>query len=147
MNKTAWLKEKTKFLSDYFNKKNDGNINVNVQEFFSATENKTIATNASWNELLDASRNLNPTLAFSSLDTTQSGFRVSDSLAQNILDKAFNKRVTEIIEELELDFSNREDIREYVLDYIISQRLYSKKFYELIKKIKNLDTFGLPISN
>lgn len=147
MNKTAWIKEKTKFLSDYFNKKNDGNINVNVQEMLPVTENKTIATNASWNELLDASRNLNPTLAFSSLDTTISGFRVSDSLAQNILDKAFSKRVNEIIEEFELDLSNREDIREYVLDYIISQRLYSKKFYELIKKIKNLDTFSLPISN
>ena len=147
MNKTAWIKEKTKFLSDYFNKKNDGNINVNVQEMLPVTENKTIATNASWNELLDASRNLNPTLAFSSLDTTISGFRVSDSLAQNILDKAFSKRVNEIIEEFELDLSNREDIREYVLDYIISQRLYSKKFYELIKKIKNLDTLNLPISN
>jgi hypothetical protein len=147
MNKTAWIKEKTKFLSDYFNKKNDGNINVNVQEMLPVTENKTIATNASWNELLDASRNLNPTLAFSSLDTTISGFRVSDSLAQNILDKASSKRVNEIIEEFELDLSNREDIREYVLDYIISQRLYSKKFYELIKKIKNLDTFSLPISN
>lgn len=147
MNKTAWIKEKTKFLSDYLNRKNDGNINVNVQEMLPVTENKTIATNASWNELLDASRNLNPTLAFSSLDTTISGFRVSDSLAQNILDKAFSKRVNEIIEEFELDLSNREDIREYVLDYIISQRLYSKKFYELIKKIKNLDTFSLPISN
>lgn len=147
MNKTAWIKEKTKFLSDYFNKKNDGNINVNVQEMLPVTENKTIATNASWNELLDASRTLNPTLAFSSLDTTISGFRVSDSLAQNILDKASSKRVNEIIEEFELDLSNREDIREYVLDYIISQRLYSKKFYELIKKIKNLDTFSLPISN
>ena len=147
MNKTAWIKEKTKFLSDYFNKKNDGNINTNVQEKIPVVENKTIATNASWNELLDASRNLNPTLAFSSLDTTLSGFRVSDSLAQNILDKAFNKRVNEIIEDLELDYSNREDIREYVLDYIISQRLYNKKFYELIKKIKNLDTLSLPISN
>lgn len=147
MNKTAWIKEKTKFLSDYFNKKNDGNININIQENLPATENKTIATNASWNELLDASRNLNPTLAFSSLDTTLSGFRVSDSLTQNILDIAFNKRVNEIIEEFELDYSSREDIREYVLDYIISQRLYSKKFYELIKKIKNLDTLSLPISN
>lgn len=147
MNRTAWIKEKTKFLSDYFNKKNDGNIDVNIQEKLPATENKTIATNASWNELLDASRNLNPTLAFSSLDTTLSGFRVSDSLTQNILDIAFNKRVNEIIEEFELDYSSREDIREYVLDYIISQRLYSKKFYELIKKIKNLDTLSLPISN
>ena len=147
MNKTAWIKEKTKFLSDYFNKKNDGNIDVNIQEKLPATENKTIATNASWNELLDASRNLNPTLAFSSLDTTLSGVRVSDSLTQNILDIAFNKRVNEIIEEFELDYSSREDIREYVLDYIISQRLYSKKFYELIKKIKNLDTLSLPISN
>lgn len=147
MNKTAWIKEKTKFLSDYFNKKNDGNIDVNIQEKLPETENKTIATNASWNELLDASRNLNPTLAFSSLDTTLSGFRVSDSLTQNILDIAFNKRVNEIIEEFELDYSSREDIREYVLDYIISQRLYSKKFYELIKKIKNLDTLSLPISN
>jgi hypothetical protein len=146
MNKTAWVKEKTKFLSDYLNKKNDGNVNIEVQEKLPATENKTIATNASWNELLDASRNLNPTLAFSSLDATLSGFRVNNSLAQNILDKAFSKRVNEIIEEFELDYSGRENIREYVLDYIISQRLYNKKFYELIKKIKNLDTLSLPIS-
>jgi len=146
MNKTAWIKEKTKFLSDYLNKKNDGNVNIEVQEKLPVTENKTIATNASWNELIDASKDLNPTLAFSSLDTTQSGFRVSDSLAQNILDKAFSKRVNEIIEEFELDYSGRENIREYVLDYIISQRLYNKKFNELIKKIKNIDTLNLPIS-
>ena len=146
MNKTAWIKEKTKFLSDYLNKKNDGNVNIEVQEKLPAIENKTIATNASWNELIDASRDLNPTLAFSSLDTTLSGFRVSDSLAQNILDKAFSKRVNEIIEEFELDYSDRENIREYVLDYIISQRLYNKKFNELIKKIKNIDTLNLPIS-
>lgn len=146
MNKTAWIKEKTKFLSDYLNKKNDGNVNIEVQEKLPVTENKTIATNASWNELIDASRDLNPTLAFSSLDTTLSGFRVSDSLAQNILDKAFSKRVNEIIEEFELDYSGRENIREYVLDYIISQRLYNKKFNELIKKIKNIDTLNLPIS-
>ena len=147
MNKTAWIKEKTKFLTDYLNKKNAGNINLNVQEKLPVIENKTIATNASWNELLDASRNLNPTLAFSSLDTTVSGFRVNDSLAQTILDKAFNKRVNEIVEEFELDYADRENVREYVLDYIISQRLYNKKFYELIKKIKNLDTLSLPISN
>lgn len=147
MNKTAWIKEKTKFLTDYLNKKNAGNINLNVQEKLPVIENKTIATNASWNELLDASRNLNPTLAFSSLDTTVSGFRVNDSLAQTILDKAFNKRVNEIVEEFELDYTDRENVREYVLDYIISQRLYNKKFYELIKKIKNLDTLSLPISN
>lgn len=146
MNKTAWIKEKTKFLSDYLNKKNDGNVNIEVQEKLPVTENKTIATNASWNELIDASKDLNPTLAFSSLDTTLSGFRVSDSLAQNILDKAFSKRVNEIIEEFELDYSGRENIREYVLDYIISQRLYNKKFNELIKKIKNIDTLNLPIS-
>ena len=109
MNKSAWVKEKTKFLSDYFNKKNDGNINVNIQEVLPVTENKTIATNASWNELLDASRNLNPTLAFSSLDATLSGFRVNNSLAQNILDKAFNKRVNENVELLDwprLSFSS-----------------------------------------
>ena len=147
MNKTAWIKEKTKFLTDYLNKKNAGNINLNVQEKLPVIENKTIATNASWNELLDASRNLNPTLAFSSLDTTVSGFRMNDSLAQTILDKAFNKRVNEIVEEFELDYADRENVREYVLDYIISQRLYNKKFYELIKKIKNLDTLSLPISN
>ena len=147
MNKTAWIKEKTKFLTDYLNKKNAGNINLNVQEKLPVIQNKTIATNASWNELLDASRNLNPTLAFSSLDTTVSGFRMNDSLAQTILDKAFNKRVNEIVEEFELDYADRENVREYVLDYIISQRLYNKKFYELIKKIKNLDTLSLPISN
>ena len=147
MNKTAWIKEKTKFLTDYLNKKNAGNLNTDVQEKLHVIENKTIATNASWNELLDASRNLNPTLAFSSLDTTVSGFRVNDSLAQTILDKAFNKRVNEIVEEFELDYADRENVREYVLDYIISQRLYNKKFYELIKKIKNLDTLSLPISN
>ena len=42
MNKTAWIKEKTKFLSDYLNKKNDGNVNIEVQEKLPATENKTI---------------------------------------------------------------------------------------------------------
>jgi len=147
MNKTAWIKEKTKFLSDYFNKKNSGNLNINSQELLQATENKTIATNASWNELLDASRNLFPTLVFSSLDTHLSGFKTNDSLSQTILDRAFNKRVNEIIEEFDLDYAERENIREYVLDYIISQRLYNKKFYDLIKKIKNLDTLSLPISN
>lgn len=147
MNKSSWIKEKSKFLSDYFNKKNSGNLNTNVQEKLPVIENKTIANNASWNELLDASRNLNPTLTFSSLDSTLSGFRINDTLAQKILDRAFDKKVNEVISELDLDLTERENIRELVLDYIISQRLYNKNFYELIKKIKNLDTLSLPISN
>ena len=147
MNKSSWIKEKSKFLSDYFNKKNSGNLNTNVQEKLPVIDNKTIANNASCNELLDASRNLNPTLTFSSLDSTLSGFRTNDTLAQRILDRAFDKKVNEVISELDLDLAEKENIRELVLDYIISQRLYNKKFYELIKKIKNLDTLSLPISN
>jgi hypothetical protein len=147
MNKTAWIKEKSKFLSDYFSKKNDGNIKTIIEEKLSPAENKTIAKNASWNELLEASRKLNPTLAFSSLDTSKSGFHASDSLSQNIIDCAFDKKVNEIFDELDVDYSERETIREYVLDHIVSNRLYNKKFNELIKKIKNLDTYSLPISN
>jgi hypothetical protein len=56
-------------------------------------------------------------------------------------------KVNEIFDELDLDYSERETIREYVLDHIVSNRLYNKKFNELIKKIKNLDTYSLPISN
>ena len=81
------------------------------------------------------------------MDTSKSGFHASDSLSQNIIDSAFDKKVNEIFDELDLDYSERETIREYVLDHIVSNRLYNKKFNELIKKIKNLDTYSLPISN
>lgn len=143
MRKTSWLDQKRQFLSDYFAKKNNGVINISVEEFSKPKENNIVSKYLSWTKLIDESRNLNPIFVLSSLDVHPSGFRTDDKQAQMILDTAFEKKVDEIIETLDQKELDKSLVQEILLDYIIANRLYKKRLEELIKKLKNLDPFEL----
>jgi DNA primase large subunit len=143
MRKSSWLEQKRQFLSDYFAKKNNGIINISVEEFFTPKENNIVSKYHSWTNLIDESRNLNPVFVLSSLDVHPSGFRSDDPKAQTILDAAFNKKVDEILETLDEKDLDKSIVQERLLDYIIANRLYKKRLEELIKKLKNLDPFEL----
>lgn len=143
MRKSSWLDQKRQFLSDYFSKKNNGNINISFEEFVQPKENNILNKYHSWAKLLDESRNLNPNFVLSSLDIHPSGFRTDDPQAQLILDCVFQKKVDEIIETIDEKNLDISIVQERLLDYIIANRLYKKRLEELIKKLKNLDPFEL----
>ena len=143
MRKSSWLEQKKQFLSDYFAKKNNGIINISVEEFVSLKENNILNKYNSWAKLLYKSRNLNPAFVLSSLDIHPSGFRTDDPQAQLILDCVFQKKVDEIIETIDEKNLDTSIVQERLLDYIIANRLYKKRLEELIKKLKNLDPFEL----
>jgi hypothetical protein len=143
MRKSSWLEQKRQFLSDYFAKKNNGIINISVEEFVSPKENNTVSKYHSWTNLMEESRNLNPVFVLSSLDIHPSGFRADNPQAQIVLDTAFDKKVDEILETLDEKNLDKSVVQERLLDYIIANRLYKKRLEELIKKLKNLDPFEL----
>ena len=143
MRKTSWLDQKRQFLSDYFAKKNNGIINVFIEEYSTPKENSIVSKYHSWTKLIDESKDLNSSFVLSSLDIHPSGFRTDDSQAQSILDTAFNKKVDEIIDTLDENDLDKAIVKERLLDYIIAHRLYKKKLQELITKLKNLDPFEL----
>ena len=143
MRKISWLEQKKQFLSDYFSKKNNGNVNIPLEEFNPSEENNTINKYRSWTNLIDESKDLHPAFIMSSLDVHPSGFRTDNDKAQLILDSAFEKKTDEIfdmLEEKDLDISV---VRERLLDYIIINRLYKKRLEDIVKKLKNLDPFEL----
>ncbi len=143
MRKISWLEQKKQFLSDYFSKKNNGNVNIPLEEFNLPEENNTINKYRSWTNLIDESKDLHPAFIMSSLDVHPSGFRTDNDKAQLILDSAFEKKTDEIfdmLEEKDLDISV---VRERLLDYIIINRLYKKRLEDIVKKLKNLDPFEL----
>jgi len=143
MRKTSWLDQKRQFLSDYFAKKNNGIINISFEEFSKPKENNIFSKYHSWTNLIDESKNLNPSFVLSSLDVHPSGFRTDDKQAQLLLDTAFEKKVDEIFEALDEKDLDKSLVQERLLDYIIANRLYKKRLEELIKKLKNLDPFEL----
>lgn len=143
MRKISWLEQKKQFLSDYFSKKNNGNVNIPLEEFNPSEENNTINKYRSWINLIDESKDLHPAFIMSSLDVHSSGFRTDNDKAQLILDSAFEKKTDEIfdmLEEKDLDISV---VRERLLYYIIINRLYKKRLEDIVKKLKNLDPFEL----
>ncbi len=143
MKKYSWLEQKRQFLSDYFAKKNNGIINISIEEFLEPKENNIVSKYHSWTNLIDASRNLNPAFVLSSLDIHPSGFKTDNPKAQILLDTAFIKKVDEIIDVLDEKDLDKSVVQEILLDYIIANRLYKKRLEELIKKLKNLDPFEL----
>ncbi len=143
MRKNSWLDQKRQFLSDYFSKKNNGIINVFIEEYSTPKENSIVSKYYSWTKLIDESKDLNSSFVLSSLDIHPSGFRADESKAQSILDSAFNKKVDEILETLDERDLEKSTVQEKLLDYIIANRLYKKKLEEFIKKLKNLDPFEL----
>jgi len=126
MRRTSWFEQKRQFLSDYFAKKNNGIINISVEEFVSPKENNIVSKYHSWNKLLDESKNLNPAIVLSSLDIHPSGFRADNSQAQLVLDTAFQKKVDEIIDTLEEKDLDKSVVQERLLDFIIANRLYKR---------------------
>ncbi len=143
MRKNSWLEQKKQFLSDYFAKKNNGILNISIEEFATPKENNIVSKYHSWTNLIEQSRNLNPTIVLSSLDIHPSGFRTDDQQAQLVLDTAFQKKVDEIMETLDEKDLDKSIVQERLLDYIIANRLYKKRLEELTKKLKDLDPFEL----
>jgi DNA primase large subunit len=143
MRKNSWLEQKKQFLSDYFAKKNNGTLNISIEEFATPKENNIVSKYHSWANLIEQSRNLNPTIVLSSLDIHPSGFRADDQQAQLVLDTAFQKKVDEIMETLDEKDLDNSVVQERLLDYIIANRLYKKRLEELTKKLKDLDPFDL----
>ena len=143
MRKNSWLEQKKQFLSDYFAKKNNGILNISIEEFATPKENNIVSKYHSWTNLIEQSRNLNPTIVLSSLDIHQSGFRTDDPQAQLVLDTAFQKKVDEIMDTLDEKDLDKSIVQERLLDYIIANRLYKKRLEELTKKLKDLDPFEL----
>jgi len=138
MNKYSWLQQKKQFLSDYFSKRNDGNIKANIQENTSQKQNINSAVNQSWNSLLEQAKGIRCFFVLSSLDVNPSGFKTDDLDAQHLLDSAFNKKVREIFENG--DEEDIEIVRENLLDYMIANRLYKKNLDVIIQKLKNIDS-------
>lgn len=143
MRKNSWLEQKKQFLSDYFAKKNNGILNISIEEFATPKENNIVSKYHSWTNLIEQSRNLNPTIVLSSLDIHQSGFRTDDPQAQLVLDTVFQKKVDEIMDTLDEKDLDKSIVQERLLDYIIANRLYKKRLEELTKKLKDLDPFEL----
>ena len=143
MRKISWLQQKKQFLSDYFSKKNNGIVNIPLEEINPPEENNTINKYRSWTNLIDESKDLHPAFVMSSLDVHPSGFRTDDDKAQLILDTAFQKKTDEIVDTLDEKDLDINVVRERLLDYIIENRLYKKRLEDIVKKLKNLDPFEL----
>jgi hypothetical protein len=138
MNRYTWLQQKKQFLSDYFSKRNDGNIKVSIQENTSAKQNTNSAVNQSWASLMEQSKGIHCFFVLSSLDANPSGFKTDNTEAQHLLDSAFNKKVGELFDIADED--ETEIIKENLLDYMIANRLYKKNLDVIIQKLKNIDS-------
>ena len=138
MNKYTWLQQKKQFLSDYFSKRNDGNIKVNLQENSTKKQNINSAVNQSWSSLMQQSKGIYCSFVLSSLDVNPSGFKTDNPEAQHLLDSAFNKKVGELFDMADED--ETEIIKENLLDYMIANRLYKKNLEIIIQKLKNIDS-------
>ena len=137
MNRYTWLQQKKQFLSDYFSKRNDGNIKLKFEENSTTKQNINSAVNQSWTGLLEQAKGIRCYFVLSSLDVNPSGFKTDDLNAQNLLDAAFIKKVREIS-----DYGIEDDqdvIKEALLDYMIANRLYKKNLDVIIQKLKNID--------
>ena len=69
---------------------------------------------------------------------------MSDKVYQSILDIAFERKVNEILQELNLDYDYFESAREAIVDHILTNRWDKRKLHELVKKIRFLDLDELP---
>jgi hypothetical protein len=138
MNRYTWLQQKKQFLSDYFSKRNDGNIKVSFEENIESKQNINSAVNQSWASLLEQSKGIHCLFVLSSLDVNPSGFKTDDPKAQNLLDSAFTKKVSEIFNMSDED--DAEIIKENLLDYMIANRLYKKNLEIIIQRLKNIDS-------
>ena len=136
MRKTSWLDQKRQFLSDYFAKKNNGIINVFIEELSAHKENNIVSKYHSWTKLIDESKDLNSSFVLSSLDIHPSGFRTDDSRAQSILDSAFNKKVGELFDIADED--ETEIIKVLIIIFIFLLLFFIVLFLNTFKSLKLL---------
>ncbi len=144
MNRNSWIKEKKQILIDHFLNKKQEDLNKISQESVSQNQNKIVTKFTPWAELIDQAKTCNTEIIQSSLDMDVCGFRLSDKKSQTILDIAFERKVTEILQELNLDFDYFESAREAIVDHILANRWDKRKLHELVKKIRLLDLDELP---
>lgn len=139
-----WIGEKKKFFSEIIVSKMTGKesiLNENIQVNTNPTQNKHSIKLITWNDLLIASSNLNPSIVRASNTYIFCGFDVSEELGQRILDKAFMKVYEDFYNALDQD---EETVRSLIIDYIFQNKFQEKGLHILIKKLKNLDLEDLP---
>ena len=144
MNKDSWIKAKKQILINHFFNNKQENLNNLSQETLTQNQNKTITKFTTWAELIDQAKTCNSEIIQSSLDMNVCGFKLSDKRSQLILDIAFERKVYEILQELNLDYDNFESAREAIVDSILAYRWDKRKLHELVKKIQFLDLDELP---
>lgn len=144
MNKESWIKAKKQILLDHLLSKNNKNLKEDAQEIPAPNQNKIVTKFTPWTELIDQAKSYDSEIIQSSLDIDVSGFRLSDKTSQSILDIAFERKVNEILQELNLDYDYFESAREAIVDHILANRWDKRKLYELVKKIRFLDLDELP---
>ena len=144
MDKNAWISKKKEILSKIFTSKNTdetldwGFLN---QETPNKKQNKYSVKIDTWTDLLYASSDINPMIEPTSYNIHHCGFIVHDELGQDILNKAFDKALFYINQQSDTE---EDIIKDAIHDYISNNRLNTKGFYYLIKKLKNLQLEDLP---
>jgi len=144
MDKNAWISKKKELLSKIFiSKTADKKLDWGFlsQETPNKKQNKYSVKIDSWTDLLYASSDINPLVEPTSFNIHPCGFLVHDELGQAVLNKAFDKSLFYINQQTDTD----EDIvKDAIHDYISNNKLSTKGFYYLIKKLKNLQLEDLP---
>jgi len=144
MNIFPWIDEKKKLFSEIVVSKMVGKevvLNKFIQEKLPVAQNKYSVKLTTWNDLMMASSNLNPSIVRASDPNVFCGFDVSDELGQKVLDKAFLKVYEDFYNALDQD---EETVRSLIIEYILREKIQEKGLHILIKKLKNLDLEDLP---
>lgn len=144
MNSQQWIAQKKKILFDHFLNKKTNIVKENSQENSLPNQNKTVSKFSPWSQLIEQAKFCNAEIIQSSLDLNPCGFKLSDDISQSILDIAFERKVYEILQELNLDYDYFESTREAILDNILANRWDKRRLHELVKKIRFLELDELP---
>lgn len=135
-----WLNKKRRFLSEYFVNKN---VDLELLKFSSVQESDTINQNnnfdisTSWAKLLEASKGLSTSIFITSSDKNRFGLNIEDKFCKNIFEVAMQKILPQLAFETEIE--DESEIISKIVDYITINNLHKKNFYNLIKKLKNLN--------
>lgn len=144
MDKESWVSRKKELLSKIIvSKSASENLNWGflTQESPSQKQNRYSVKIDSWTDLLYASSDINPTVESTSYNIHPYGFIVHDDLGQAVFNKAFKKVLLSFNSQSELD---EHEIKDAIHDYIVRNKITTKGFYYLIKKLKNLQLDDLP---
>lgn len=144
MDKDAWISRKKELISKIIISKTAAeklNWGFLTQESPYKNQNKYSVKIDSWTDLLYASSDINPQIEPTSFNIHPCGFVVHDDLGQAVFDKAFKKSLIYLNQQADYD---EDEIKDAIHDYIIRNKLSTKGFYYLIKKLKNLQLEDLP---